>query len=187
MKRTLPALALLLVLLLTPFTTSAKVKYRGFVDVVGGYGEASHGEDNTNWSITTTHGLQFSKNVFVGLGGGVNFLNDYYYYSDNDGYDRYAVGLLYARLRFDFPKHGASHKVVPYVQIDTGIFNVYEETNFYGGLSGGIRLSLYKSLAMNIGLSYSGFASGYSCYDGGSSWEEDGSGYLIGLNVGIEF
>jgi hypothetical protein len=62
------------------------------------------GSDYNHTDISAGPVKSLSKNVCFYLGGGVNFITDYYYYSGHDYEESYAVGLIEGGFVFKFNK-----------------------------------------------------------------------------------
>lgn len=90
----------LAIIISTLFNVSnAKVFYRGFVDVTGGIG-------NCNVIVNTTHGIQISPKLFVGLGLGSDYslsLQHYYNYGTSVYEYKHFSFDISLRLRTDIP------------------------------------------------------------------------------------
>ncbi|MDE5635430.1 MAG: hypothetical protein K2I52_03880 [Muribaculaceae bacterium] len=121
--------------------------YRGFVDL--GYAvsvsEISDGRityDVSNRAmISTTHGYQIIKNLFVGAGVGMT----YWHQADNG-----SIGLpIFADVRADFGERKLSY----FVDLKGG-YSVADIQGAYFNPQVGIRLGLTEKFGLNLGIGY---------------------------------
>ena len=106
--------------------------YRGFVSV-----EAALG-DFIGVRLSTTHGKQFNKKIFLGGGVGMFFAEDW-------AEEHFSVPV-FADFRVDF----VDKKISPYMELRTGVdFALYGETGFYGNFSFGCR---FKRSSISFGV-----------------------------------
>ncbi|MDO4758056.1 MAG: hypothetical protein Q4A18_02185 [Rikenellaceae bacterium] len=142
--------------------------YRGFVDA--GYSVGVGDGDGADFAaVTTSHGYQFNRYIF--LGGGVGA---HYYY------DAELVSFpIFVNFRTDFVDAKAS----PFVDVKGG-YSVGDVEGPFAGLSAGVRVSLKNSKALNISIGYAeqGVESYY--YYSDSDWEWFGA---VTLRFGFEF
>lgn len=214
----------MLILLVTLTIPGFAVKYKGFADVDLSYNisySSSKGrslsrpaEDRLSLLITTTHGFQFGKSAFVGFGVGLNQL----------GGELNMRNLpIYLDGRWTL---NSSKRFTPFIDLKIGYYllsnkekewfnNLFERENYdknsyffndyYGEQKNGFfikptvgcRISLSKSLGLNIGITYlpqwSNVMVYYAEVENGkkvhSSWYEDGmfTRHYLGLNVGVDF
>lgn len=106
--------------------------YRGFVSL-----EAVLG-DFIGMRLSTTHGKQLNKKIFLGGGVGMLFAEDW-------AEDHFSIPV-FADFRVDF----VDKKISPYMELRTGVdFALYGETGFYGNFSLGCR---FKRSSISFGV-----------------------------------
>ena len=111
--------------------------YRDFVELGYTIGTGLFGSDRVEFS--TTHGYQFIPYFYAGIGTGVHYYHD-----------ASAVRIpIYADLRVDFMKR----PVCPFIDLKIG-YTVYEDRGFYLNPMAGVRFSIGRRNALNVGLGY---------------------------------
>lgn len=90
-------------------------------------------------AITTSHGFQINKHIFIGGGSGIRFADDW-------GYDDHISIPLYANFRYDIWDNNSS----PYLNLNSGICIPIEgEFGFYGAFTIGSR---FKRISIEAGV-----------------------------------
>lgn len=195
------------IFLITLFSSTkmSAVSYRGFVE--GGTGVYFLNVDEVRWGIMTkhthtylniplhtTHGVQIIKNLFVGLGLGVD-INPWYedkYYYENEG--TVSFGQIYGDIRWDgFGVFGAAKRVSPFADLKIGYqHNLIELSKNWNGLfispTLGVRIGCSSKVGINLGL-YFTIINFVKCEDvwGNPGFEYTAKHYPIGLTVGVDF
>ena len=118
--------------------------YRGFVDIGGG-----RGSDVGTFSLTTTHGYQFSQWFFVGAGLGYEYTNTWVEYKGSTyvGWDDDNWFLLYLDLRLTIPTQS---RFYPYANLKLGA-ELGSESTPYLRFGIGARYALNENLGLALG------------------------------------
>ena len=145
-------LCLLLVAFASLLGTASAQTYRGMVDVsfnigsfIAEWGEVCR-EPNLYASISTTHGMQLSRNHFVGIGLEYSPWSRSTY-NDENGFFKKAMPI-YAMWRMDF---FSTHRCSFFFDLRPG-FQVGTPSGVYLGGNAGIRIALTKRSGLNISL-----------------------------------
>jgi hypothetical protein len=120
--------------------------YRCFV-----FGEFIGGE-LIGGAITTTHGFQINKHIFVGGGSGIRFADDW-------SYGNHISIPLYANFRYDIWDNNSS----PYLNLNSGIcIPIQGAFGFYGALTIGSR---FKRISIETGVEIARGVNDYYYYE----------------------
>lgn len=179
--------------------------YRGMVDVapalewpedfycgdnyLTSYG---HGETTFAMAVSTTHGVQLSRQHYVGVGA------EFCRRLDNTTWEELGSIPVYAMWRMDF----FGRKITPFFDVRAG-YQVAKANGFYGNINGGVRFNLTGRTGLNVSVgvrmrrvessdfSYWIHPANYN------SWEDDADfggrvfmrQYVIGvlMRVGVDF
>lgn len=121
-----------------------KVGYRGFVNIhyLGGNDGVYYGWNDNGIGISTTHGYQINKHVFVGAGVGVQYHGMQYFES--------GVSVpFYADFRFDI----GNSSVTPFIEAKAG-YSASTFSGVYLSPTFGVRIPA-KAVGINIMVGYS--------------------------------
>ena len=132
---------------------SSALKYRGMVDIspalefphdyeCGHYYIDDYGYDEVriSLSVSTTHGMQLSKNHFIGIGGEFSRIL-------GGNYKEKGGIPVYAMWRMDF----FGRKITPFFFFSSG-YQVAKANGFYGNINGGVRFNLTGRTGLNVSL-----------------------------------
>lgn len=156
--------------------------YRGFFDMVGGFGSGGAqkflvndyyvelGRNMFMFGFNMTHGYQINKNFYVGIGYGAQPVMVYNNEPDYGEYEWYGCNLaLYLDFRWDYD---IRRTVTPYAGLKMGYqyMGTFDEEYYYGGYerilypentggfllmpSVGMRIKLHGKRGFNLGVTY---------------------------------
>ncbi len=136
--------------------------YRWFV-----FGEFIGGE-LIGGAITTTHGFQINKHIFVGGGSGIRFADEW-------SFGNHITIPLYANFRYDIWDNNSS----PYLNLNSGIcIPIQGAFGFYGALTIGSR---FKRISIETGVEIApGLDEHYDVY-------EKYNAFSFVARIGLEF
>ena len=132
-------------------------KYKGFIDVGGGFGVGKYGKGLGLFSFQTSHGYQFNPYFYLGVGVGV----DRYI---GEGLDPFSAGFLdkfffpiFADARVNF----LDKSITPFFDAKIGYsIHEYASSSFIPNLNPyfnpnlGVSFKLKKKTALNLGIGY---------------------------------
>lgn len=146
--------------------------YRGFVET--GY---IIGVDKSNFGrleLITTHGYQFNKILFAGLGAGIGYWTE----------GKETAVPLYVDVRTDIP---TGNKISPYFDVKVGTDVSTEKFCGYVNISVGCRFHINNNLAFNVGVGYLYQDYQAEYYIGESKKKDVVSTDGVSIKAGIEF
>lgn len=195
MKKILLTAALALITAASASAVDIDIKYKGYVDTGGGLFFAS--KDNTdvdglgyNYAISTTHGIELFKGLFLGAGFEANLLgyNEEDYpggYSD-DSFEIGGIFTVFAEARYNILR---TKKISPFVglRIGGGYQGVDEVGCFHFAPMAGCTFNFTNKFGLDVGLRYGLYSSGVD--DDDDYYYDNGSVVYNTLNVfvGIHF
>ena len=148
--------------------------YRGIIDFGYGVGVGDVAEGRVE--IATTHGYQFNKYLFAGIGVGLNYFHDSELFNVP----------IFADLRGTLPI--SNTKIAPYVDMRIG-YSVADVEGFYFNPSVGVRFGVGKDAGISFGIGYE-LQNCDVIYYGGSYdyyYVETGNAGAVTFRLGFDF
>lgn len=180
MKKILLTAVLALVTAVSASAVDIDIKYKGYVDTGGGLFFPSTDETEVdglgyNYAISTTHGIELFKGLFLGAGFEANLLGYYekeYPGSYNDSSAEIGgIFTVFAEARYNILR---TKKISPFVglRIGGGYQGMDEEGCFHFAPMAGCTFNFTNKFGLDVGLRYGLYSSGvdedYDYYDSSS-------------------
>ena len=195
MKKLLLTATLALITVVSASAVDIDIKYKGYVDTGAGLMFPSNEETymdglGYNYTLSTTHGIELFKGLFLGAGLEANLIgyNEKEDYGYNYGEESFEVGGLvtvFAEARYNILR---TKKISPFVglRIGGGYQSIDEESCFHFAPMAGCTFNFTKNFGLDVGLRYGLYSSGADDDDD----YYDSSSYIyntLNVFVGIHF
>ena len=208
MKKSIKTLFIIAAIAASTLTASARTSYRGFAEVDPAI-SISYSQPNkldlkfadsfatASALISTTHGVQLNRSIFVGAGVGINIIDDESFFFP-----------IYAAARWEL---NITSKVTPFVSCKLGVcFGSRDATHnnhfitssgedlwmdpysrysfFYYQPTVGVRFRLHHHIGLNVGFTL--IPTSYEIRGGYDEEQYEGATFNclnLGLNIGLDF